>query len=812
MLSRIVKILSLFLGFLYLLEPVKNALTLDGLSPSWSPMVITSPTSLTPILDISDPLCKSFWYSFESNDGYPAYLTPNVSGGSIPAHSGEWQPNIPTTGFYKVEIYIPAHNQVSWNCEPAIIFNLDTSNASYIISSDGDVKTVSVNQAVNSGKWVTLGNFFLNKGVDSVLSLNNITGESNNTSLVSFSMARFTWVQGQGKIFIPMIYNNFDQASLTKVRLDNVVPYAREGISRTRFDMDELVTFRVSGTNGYTSSETTRLSWQFSSACGYSPETEISLLVPVGSWSYDLKTSIAACPGQALAIIRIYSRGAMLQKSVNLNVDGGATLQLFQGPAFDVCHLPSIDTMKAWWNSSPYSVVNIYMGGISFASGCNYSGLNRDWIKNVQNIGWGYIPTWVGPQAPCSDLKYKFSFDTTTAYNQGKQEAQSAATKAIQLGLVRSNNNDTIIYYDMEGYSYANNAKDPTIREQCKLAVKEFLRGWTEQLHNYEMLAGGYGGALSSYITEWWTISPRLDTVWAARWYTVDGQYFYDPLASVYNLGFSNDYWHPNKRVRQYAGDHYETWGGRQLAIDSDVADASLLMPRFRITKPPVAADPTFIESAAVKDFQLLNELQGWWIDQNSLYWTEDGGLSWKAINIPLPETAILEKGVFRSATEGWLVASSEAGFLLLTTDNRGASWEEFILPDYGPADPLEISFIDTLNGMIKFRFQTSQAFREGFMLVTKDGGISWFREELPQDDPAWQRGKPDGSAQPVPGQPSVPEGTIEVKWISSTEGWARVFLGTCSGSGEEAGYVCRTSVVLMKTTNAGEAWTQVYP
>jgi hypothetical protein len=809
-LIRCILLLSLMLQ-VGLFTPDRLTVNAEALAPAWSPIVISSPTSLTPMPDPQDPLCRTYWYIIENSGGYPAYLTLNVDNEPGSTNSGEWRPNIPTTGFYQIEVYIPVHGTINWDCGPGRLVSTDTNHAQYTITTPSGSKSVVAGQV--AGTWVSLGNHFLSKGIGNVLSLSDITGETDFEQLVSFSMARFSWVTSQSQAFFPTIYKNWDQASLTKVTLDSVTPVTREGVSRLRFDMDELVTYRISGNNNYAAPESTRLTWQYTGPCGYGLESGITLTVPVGFWSYDLATTIAACPGQNTATIRIYSRGAVLHKSLLINVDGGGGLQLFKGPAFDVCHLPSVNDMNVWWNQSPYSVVNIYMGGISFASGCNYSGLSRDWIKNVQNIGWGYIPTWVGPQAPCSDLKNRFSFDVPTAYNQGKQEAQLAAVKALQLGLVGPSNPNTILYYDMEGYSYADNAKGPGVLAKCRDAVNWFMKGWVEQLHANGIQAGAYGGTLSSYIQDWWSISPPPDSIWAAEWYMINDVYQYDPLASVKLKYLGDQYWSNHQRVHQYAGDHYETWGGRKLAIDSDVADAFLYMPRFPVTKPPVAADLPLLTDSSVLDFQLLTSEKGWLLDHNKLYWTDDGGKSWKIQAVPLGEGAILEKGFFLDSSQGWLLGSTAGSYTLMLTQDGGTTWQTLDLPDFGPVNPLELNFENALSGIIKFRFQTSQAFREGYILRTLDGGQTWQREALPQDDPVWDGGLPGPgiSVKGAAGNLHDPDGAIQTQWASDLVGWARIIHSSCSGD-EAAGYTCLSTMVLMTTVDGGQVWTEIYP
>src|SRR6476661_461573 len=78
--------------------------------------------------------------------------------------------------------------------------------------------------------------------------------------------------------------------------------------------------------------------------------------------------------------------------------------------AFDTCEAPSLDAMRAWRTSSPYGSVAVYFGGEM--RGCSNSALDSPgWVTSVLQDGWGIIPVYVGPQAPCPD--YSSTMDVT---------------------------------------------------------------------------------------------------------------------------------------------------------------------------------------------------------------------------------------------------------------------------------------------------------------------------------------------------------------------------------------------------------------
>jgi hypothetical protein len=96
--------------------------------------------------------------------------------------------------------------------------------------------------------------------------------------------------------------------------------------------------------------------------------------------------------------------------------DGGAAAQFrwlrsdttySDRQGFDTCFLPNPSEMSAWWGNSPYYEVGLFIGGSN--RGCkahNDQVLNANWISTVQKQGWNFIPTWVGPQAPCTEHNF----------------------------------------------------------------------------------------------------------------------------------------------------------------------------------------------------------------------------------------------------------------------------------------------------------------------------------------------------------------------------------------------------------------------
>lgn len=246
-------------------------------------------------------------------------------------------------------------------------------------------------------------------------------------------------------------------------------------------------------------------------------------------------------------------------------ITGAGNTQTMIDQGFDKCEIPSLSDLQTWFTGSPYHAVNLYIGGALRA--CSNSALNMAYLKQLNAQGWKFIPTWVGPQPPCSVYSQRFSSDTTTAYNQGVAEADKAANALSNLGLTFADGTGSIVYYDLEPF--------PKI-DACTAAAQSFLNGWSKQIHNRGHLSGLYGSTYGSHLSDFVSLSNPLNALWAAVWEHSDpDERYYDPNVSVYGLPYLSDSVYNNhQRIRQYEGDHNETWGGLTIdGIDSDVLD-----------------------------------------------------------------------------------------------------------------------------------------------------------------------------------------------------------------------------------------------
>jgi hypothetical protein len=232
---------------------------------------------------------------------------------------------------------------------------------------------------------------------------------------------------------------------------------------------------------------------------------------------------------------------------------GGAA----NGKGFDTCAAPSTSQMQAWWSNTPWSFVGIYIGGAVRA--CSQPNLTSSWLNTTYSQGWRHSMIWVGPQAPCTTFSSRISYDTATAYTQGQDEAKKAYNALVALG-VTNNAAGTPVVYDMEGY---------TNDSSCRAAVKSFMQGWVDQLAVAPaQVSGVYGSACNSYLSDLATMARPPKYIWAAAW---DGNPSTSTLSCVGGTS-----WASHQRLKQYQGDHNETYGGVTLNIDSNCANGPL--------------------------------------------------------------------------------------------------------------------------------------------------------------------------------------------------------------------------------------------
>ncbi|MCY7373635.1 MAG: DUF1906 domain-containing protein [Spirochaetaceae bacterium] len=254
---------------------------------------------------------------------------------------------------------------------------------------------------------------------------------------------------------------------------------------------------------------------------------------------------------------------------------------VFTGQGFDACTARSLSELSAWYASSPYKAVNMYIGGAS--RGCSQPNLNAAWVSGAVAQGWVLIPTYVGLQAPCRD--YPNRIDPANAVAQGAAAADDAIAQLNALGLGIGNP----IYFDMEAFSMADDG--------CRQAVVGFLDAWTAQLHARGYVSGVYGSANSTIRALVQQLpNPAFDQpdhLWIARWCDKDPAVPCD--SSTNDPEVPADRWKNHQRIRQYRGGHLETWGGVTINIDNNTVDAA-------VAPTDLAAESAFVQVAGHTD------------------------------------------------------------------------------------------------------------------------------------------------------------------------------------------------------------------
>jgi len=494
----------------------------------------------------------------------------------------------------------------------------------------------------------------------------------------------------------------------------------------TSFVAGDVVVYYGTGTSSAEVPVEAELSWFVEGTCGRTLLFSETVMLDPGTWTAVLTQTAPGCSGVLDYIFQSSFRDRPLMASAPMTVINPVTVVVSDRQAFDKCDNPSISQMQTWWTYSPYWIANIYIGGVHRA--CANLDLTPAWVRAVLAQGWTLIPTWVGPQAPCSAFTHKISYDPVVSYQQGQAEADAAAAVASGLGLTSYGPGQTIIYYDLEGYPGGSNPA-------CRTAVNAFVDGWVSRMHALGNPAGMYGGACSSYISTWATIPHVPDDIWAAAWYTDD----YDPDATVWGLPcVSNNLWENNQRIRQYAGDHHEVWGGLNMTIDSNIALGQVLglLPTGDGVGLPHSNILPLTEVPVVHSLGMVSPEQVWALLDGHLFWTGDSGLTWAEID--LPEVSV-QAVYFLDAAQGWLVSGpflTSLTFQLWHTRDGGMSWQgtgslpvsEMLLD----AHVVGLDFISSQEGWLSLRLASSSNFNLGSLFHTIDGGLTWEELSLP--------------------------------------------------------------------------------
>jgi hypothetical protein len=605
--------------------------------------------------------------------------------------------------------------------------------------------------------------------------------------------------------------------------------------------------------------DTIHLAWDQAGPCGTNQVFSGTVQVNPGEWQTYITSTVPGCIGIYTNTLQFTYKQYTNTLSANFVVNLPSQVIIGAHQGFDRCNVPSLSEMQTWWDKSPYYSINLYIGGI--LSHCGNQELDALWVQEVAKQGWTYIPTWVGPQAPCSGFREIISYDPNKSYLQGRSEADSAVEASIQLGLL----DGSIIYYDVESYAAAYN------NQSCRNAMNAFLKGWTERLHALGYRAGAYGASCNSFIAEWATINPTLDDVWIAHWHVPAA---YDPDATVWNAPcLDNNLWNNHQRIKQYAGDHVETWGGVSMAIDSDVIDGEVsYLPitgtQQSVSEPVLAAPSTTltITGPQIKAMQALRNGVGWFLIGDHLLWRDARNLTWQQSALPLQQNESVLDLNFQSNGSGFLVVQNgESGEInVYATVGSRDHWQEISsIQAEGPISQGSLSFVDSQTGWLSLRLPSSSNFNLGRLFHTTDGGHSWAQLPIPtggeihfvDNQRGWVEGGASGdelystnnggqswtrlegnmpSDQPwieesgnsnavstahASGFGNLPGTILNIQFSDPLTGWALVRQSACTGekipigvvdTAQKAPFQCTTQQILFETHDGGRTWAKL--
>ena len=527
-----------------------------------------------------------------------------------------------------------------------------------------------------------------------------------------------------------------------------------EGQLQDTFYLGDTIRYIASGENHLDEAASVDLSWGQEGPCGSTEIYSDTLILPAGTWENAHDEFTPDCAGDYEGRVKIDHVGYTSTLTTTFQVHLPSQVITNTQHAFDRCWLPTVDQMQTWWDESPYSVWNIYLGGIHYF--CPSGDLTPAWVQAVAQQGWKFILTWVGPQAPCSQFIHKFSGDPgpdenyLEAYSDGITEAAAALAAAESIGI----SGEKIIYYDLEFY--------PGSDTECNQAVNIFLDGWTTWLQLQGDKSGVYASPCNSNMEDWVNVTPPPDDIWIAHWIS-DG---FDPTATVWDVacGLPNSYWADHQRIRQYAGENTENWGGVALTIDSNVLDGEVTAITGTIpTATPLLGTQktkyTDFSSFQIQDVDLISSQDGWVLQGNRLLITADGGETWHVITPDLDD-AVIQDIKFINPALGWVAAlrvnsNLSQKFEIYQTMNGGVTWVSHPFPvSMAEVSRVHLEFIDEQTGWAILRIKTGSSFSLGRLFATLDGGITWEERNTPMGEPVvfvdvnngWMVGGPAGN------------------------------------------------------------------
>jgi photosystem II stability/assembly factor-like uncharacterized protein len=186
------------------------------------------------------------------------------------------------------------------------------------------------------------------------------------------------------------------------------------------------------------------------------------------------------------------------------------------------------------------------------------------------------------------------------------------------------------------------------------------------------------------------------------------------------------------------------------------------------------AAPAIGYSAGRIESMKLLTTDTGWAARRNKLFWTTDGGASWKDITPNTARGRTITSATFSDLSHGWVLLAHrreddpQTGFGkelfdLARTADAGTSWsvKELTVPNPDPSrgfsDQTWLDFLDALHGWVLVRVNGNTAMGGGALAATDDGGTTWKTLGVPAAGPiqfvtatdGWLDGEANGEAGP---------------------------------------------------------------
>ncbi|RME87770.1 MAG: hypothetical protein D6770_08570 [Anaerolineae bacterium] len=165
-------------------------------------------------------------------------------------------------------------------------------------------------------------------------------------------------------------------------------------------------------------------------------------------------------------------------------------------------------------------------------------------------------------------------------------------------------------------------------------------------------------------------------------------------------------------------------------ALLSPATPTATVVPPTATPAPPtptVTPSLPLISAPSLTAFHMLDERNGWGLDDNHVLRTEDGGETWYDVTMPeAPELGYAAASFFLDAKTAWVLAGGGGGptanGTLYRTLDGGLTWSSFTVPfGFGA-----LYFLDANNGWAIADLGVAAGSQAVSIYRTTDGGATW--------------------------------------------------------------------------------------